>query len=199
MGTWGDGLFDNDSAGDGHIHLGRGLVRNAQASPEDAAASLAVAIRLRCNPDPWVEVVADVLRRADDLDTQRAFRLARPPWVHRPLNDELVAITGWAEAPEWPVALAALPGVAERNADWGRRMGNLLVTDLPAASDLYELASNAWPLGVFALVPQYTLTPDQARQLAAAIDSADAATTEERPFWGRYLPHLRGALALARQ
>lgn len=206
MGTWGDGLYDNDSTLD---RLGD-LV--ALPEPWDPLPKLVTRLALVAWLNPTTlafhgqEHLAEAVERAGDLpDEARAVleALARDP-------DEATkgrarspaayaAIGGYCDGPRFD-ALLRLPGAQPVIDALGERVADALDGLVEAEGcDLYELAGDFGVLGIVIELAQAGLwrpAPERVAAWRAGLDRADAATKGERGFWDDYVIRARRGLDL---
>lgn len=206
MGTWGDGLYDNDSALD---QLGD-LVRLPE--PWDALPELITGLALVAWLNPTTlafhgkEQLAAAVERAAGLpDEARAVleAFARDPEeaIKGRSRSAAVraAIGGYCDGPRFD-ALLRLPGAQPTIDALGERAaGHLDELADRSSLDLYELAGELGALGVVLELAQAGLwrpTPARRESWSDAFERADAVTTFERGFWDDYAARARKAFAL---
>lgn len=199
MGTWGDGLYDNDSALDG---LGD-YVRVFDDEPD--AARLVARIGLIAWLDPvgvthepeplWARV--DALGGAIEqlpADTRAALQLLRDDpktaTATRSRSPEACAVLGgYCNGPRIDALLrfpGAQPVIDELAVDAAARLDQLLTGD----RELYEVAGELVALGILIELTQAGLwQPEPARvaRWRAGFAAIDKTTKSERGFWWKYV------------
>ncbi|WAS96421.1 hypothetical protein [Nannocystis punicea] len=199
MGTWGDGIYDNDSALDGLA----ALVARREGTTE--AARLVAHIGLLAWLDP-VGVTHDppaLWVRLDDHaaaiaqlpeDTRAALQRLRddPEGVteHGSRTPEVqAALGGYCDGPRMD-ALLRFPGAQPVIDELAGRAVAQLDRVLGRKVDLYEVAGDLVALGVLVELAKAGLwTPQPARVAAwrTGFAAIDKATRSERGFWWKYV------------
>ena len=201
MGTWDDGLYDNDSALD---ELGD-LVDSLDPTPDAAHLVATVGLTLQLSPsslgaypDRW----ANTIRSSPHLQDLRADakealeRIAADPEAATKggeRSEEAAAtIGGYAEGPRVD-ALFAVPGVDAVVAGFVEQAAARLDEALVGEDDLYEIAGPLAPLGVL-LDLEAVVERERVVRWVDAFDRADTGTTDERGFWDVYVARVRKGL-----
>jgi hypothetical protein len=208
MGTWGDGIYDNDSALDGLA----ALVTRREEAPE--AARLVAHIGLLAWLDPvgvthdppalWVrldEHAAAITQLPED--TRAALQALRddPEGVteHGSRTPEArAALGGYCDGPRID-ALLRFPGAQPVIDELAGRAVAQLDRALGQKVDLYEVAGDLVALGVLVELAQAGLwTPQPARVAAwrAGFAAIDKATRSERGFWWKYVRRVHSGFDL---
>lgn len=199
MGTWGDGLYDNDSALDllaDHVRI-----PDDETDPARLAAGIGLLawlnpVSVTHRPEPlWarVEALGDALLQLPD-DTRAALRRLRDDpeaaTATRSRSPEAhAAIGGYCDGPRIDALLrfpGAQPPIDELAAATAKRLDQLLAADL----DLHEIAGEMVALGILIELTQADLwRPDPARvaRWRDGFAAIDKSTKEGRGFWWRYV------------
>lgn len=207
MGTWGDGLYDNDGALD---HLAE-LVKLVDDDARDAARMVAqIGLLAWFNPvsvalddgdlEDRVAALADLEQLPEETRAALRELLADPEAAskHGARTPEArLAIGGYSDGPRidallrFPGAEPVLDGLGQRAA---QRLDRVLGASNDRRIDLYEIAGDMAALGVLIELKQAGLwTPARARVVAwrAGFDAIDRATKSERGFWWKYVRSAR--------
>ena len=208
MGTWGDGLYDNDSALDTLAQLVQ--LDSEERDVERLVAGIGVLAWMNpiTSAHDTGELQGRVAALAGDLlrvpaETRAALQtlLADPDAAtrERSRTPEVRAVLGgYCDGPRldallrFPGAQAALSSVAERAAE-------LLDRALRDAHDLYQLAGDLAALGVLIELQQAGLWTPEPQRLAAwhaGFVAIDQATKSERGFWWKYSRRVRRGFEL---
>ncbi|PCC67058.1 hypothetical protein SAMN02745121_07624 [Nannocystis exedens] len=204
MGTWDDGLYDNDAA----LDLVGGLVRlpALDASPSELAVGIGLVA--------WLQPVVLKLRGAGHVAAALAHGEALPAdarevlaGLARDLEGALAgrsrseaaaaAIGGYNDGPRFDALLRVPGGQASIDA-LGERAAAVL--DRADDVDLYEAAGDFGALGLVVELVDAGLwkpAPDRVAAWQARFDRADAGTREERGFWDAYAVRVRLGFELA--
>lgn len=203
MGTWDDGLYDNDSALD--------LVGSLVKLPAIDAPPVALAVGIGLVA--WLQPVVLKLRGADHVAAALAHGEALPAdarevlaGLARDLEGALegrsrseaaeAVIGGYNDGPRFDALLRVPGGQASIDA-LGERAGAVL--DRADDGDLYEGAGDYGALGlVVELVDAGLWKPAPERVVAwqGRFDRADAGTPDERGFWDSYAARVRRGFEL---
>lgn len=208
MGTWGDGIYDNDSALDELADL------LAIAEPGDDVPALVARIGLLAWLHPVSvthgegvrELVAGIdARGLAELPeaTQQALRsLVDDPegatQTRSRSEAARAAIGGYSNGPRID-ALLRFPGAQPAIDALGERAASALDGALDGKGDLYEVAGSLAALGVAIELAEADLFRPSAARLErwrAGFDAIDRATKDERGFWWRYVRRVRAGLDL---
>ncbi len=209
MGTWGDGIYDNDGALD---ELARLI--NFDSEEVDMPQFIAeVGLLAWLRPD---ELTSAAVSFRAELDEFGEAGLVSVPAATRAALTKLLAdpvagtrkssrsaaarkvIGRYSEGPRID-ALLRLPGAEVVIAELGERAAQRLDVVLARKGGLDEAASGPSALGVLIELKQAALWPagparvDRWREGFAAID---AATQEERKFWARYVQRVKAGFDL---
>jgi hypothetical protein len=210
MGTWDEGLLDNDQALDVLADLIESIPLDKD--PAHLAAGLGLALWFQA------ELFTTELERCRRLLARRADWVRSFPPEVRAVLDEIAGDPAAAsEAPGGrPAALLEIlgpycngprrtelltvAGAGAVIAELAQRCRDQLTSALGRADDLYELAGELAPLGVLlelgGLAPR---TPSQQiTAWEAAFAAIDGRTLDERDFWNGYGARVRKGLALLR-
>lgn len=199
MGTWGEGIYDNDEALDELSRLVK--IDAGEANVVRLAAQLGLLAWLR--PTAVTEDV-EALRamveavRGDlvmlPIDTEKALaRLLADPeeamkQYARPPEAEAV-LGGYSDGPRID-ALLRFPGADAVVDELVRRCVERLDRTLRPGRELYEVAGGLAALGVLVLLTLGHLwrpAPPWVEQWRAGFAAIDKATKSERGFWWRYV------------
>jgi hypothetical protein len=201
MGTWGEGLYDNDSALD---ELGSLVGIDGE---ERDAVRLAVRIGLLAWLDPGSVTYdsdhADLKRRTAELaadlerlpaDTRAALEalLADPKAATATgsRTPEAVSVIGsYCDGPRID-ALLRFPGAQPVIDELGERAAKLLDRHLAANVGLYEIAGTMSALGVLIELAQAGLFQPAVPRVVtwrAGFTAIDKSTKSERGFWWKYV------------
>lgn len=208
MGTWGEGLYDNDSALD---DLGSLL---APDGDEHDVVHLVARIGLLAwlNPISVTHDGGELRRRVDEhagdlerlpVDTRTALEalLADPRAAveTRSRTPEARAVIGsYSDGPRID-ALLRFPGAQDVIDALGERAAGWLDRALAADVGLYEIAGAMAALGVLIELAQAGLWQPAAGRVAtwrAGFDAIDKATKSERGFWWKYVRRVRAGFDL---
>lgn len=212
MGTWGDGIYDNDSALDD-------VSRIVALSPDERDPVRVVAtigLLAWLNPSTLITNIESLntqIRGLDEhalaalpADTRRALEslLDDPEAGTQPsarTPEARAAIGGYCEGPRidallrFPGAAAVIDELAERvTADLDSALLNR-----PSSIDLYQIAGDLAALGVLIELTQggfRTTAPARLERWRAGFAAIDKATKHERGFWWKYVRRVRGGLDL---
>lgn len=207
MGTWGDGIYDNDGALD---CLGD-LVR-VDAEERDAAFLVAqIGLLAWLRPIAVTHADGELEARVAALgDSLAALPEATGAALRALLADPEAATTGSRSADVGAVsggysdgpridALLRFPGAAPAVEDLGERGGRCLDLALAAKVDLYQVASAMAALAVIIELSQAGLWSPKLARVAtwrAGFDAIDRATKSERGFWWKYVARVRRGFEL---
>lgn len=204
MGTWGEGLYDNDSALD--------LLYDLVAIDDDEADAARLVARIGLltwlNPSAWKHARDRLAPALAAL----AGDLARLPQetretLDRVMTDVALVDRGSARASEVEAVLGGysdgprldpllrFPGAQPAIDDLAARATDMVDVALEAAAaDLYEIAGDLAALGVLIELTQAGLHRPDPRRVArwrARFDVIDKATRSERSFWWKYIRRVR--------
>jgi hypothetical protein len=206
MGTWGEGLYDNDGALDELGDLFDALPLHGGAVPMATTVGLATWLKAPTSdrfveavrqhqdwvstlPKPAQELLRRLVHERDAFSTPRAR------------SAELTEILGrYCDGPRYD-ALLALPGSAKVIEELGNSAAERLEDGLRSASDLYEASSAIGCLGVLLeLAARGYWFPRRAalKECNLNVERLDEETTGEREFWDDYLARVRRGLRLLR-
>lgn len=202
MGTWDDGLYDNDAALDTLDELFNEL------DLEPSAARLAGTVALLAQLSPsslddgeWpsriresphlacLDTAARAALEAIAAEPDKSTRAGSRPDAHTE------ALGDYCDGPRIH-ALFTVPGVNEVVQDFERRaVARLDALNASGEGDLFEHAGDVAPLGI--LIELETRI-DSARlaRWRAQFEALDAATTHERDFWDTYCVRVAKGFAL---
>lgn len=197
MGTWDDGLYDNDSA----LDLLGDLVELPEPGDDLPALVAGLALVAWLNPTALAlrgeEPLAAAAARAAELPGEaRAVleALARDPEAATKGNSRSpaveAAIGGYCDGPRFD-ALLRLPGAQPTIDALGERAAAHLdgLAD-GEDEDLYDRAGDFGALGIVLELAQAGLwraAPERVAAWRDAFERADAVTTAERGFWDTYV------------
>lgn len=198
MGTWGDGLYDNDSALD---TLGDLVKLDCE---EHDVARLVARIGLLVWMNPIIsahdegELQGRIAGFAGDLERLPAETrsmlqtlLADPAAVTRNGSRSpavRAVLGGYCDGPRLD-ALLRFPGAEAALCEAAERAAQLLDRALRDTHDLYQLAGDLAALGVLIELQQAGLWTPEPKRLAAwhaGFVAIDQATKSERGFWWKY-------------
>lgn len=203
MGTWDDGLYDNDSALD---ELWR-LVKLDGDEPDPARLVARIGLLAWLNPVSVASDNSDLPARVAALGDG----LARLPAATRAALQTLLddpeaatkgrsrtkaataAIGGYSDGPLID-ALLRFPGAQPVIDELGERAAQLLDRRLRGDVDLYEIAGPMAGLGVLIDLQQAGLwapAPERVLAWRGGFDDIDRRTKSERSFWVKYVRHVR--------
>lgn len=203
MGTWGEGLYDNDSALDGLW----GLLKLGGEEPDVACLAARIGLLAWLNPVSVTHGEGDLKRRVDAV----AADLPRLPVETRAALESLLAapeaavetrsrtaevravLGGYSDGPRID-ALLRFDGAQPVIDDLGDRAARQLDRDLAADAGLYEVAGSLAALGVLIELARAGLWQPAADRVAAwraGFDRIDKATKSERGFWWKYVRRVR--------
>lgn len=211
MGTWGDGIYDNDSALDDVSNL-VGLNPD-ERDPARVVAGIGLLAWL--NPSTLITDIELFNTRIRELD-EHAFvalpadtRLALAQLLDDPeagtqtsarTPEARAAIGGYCEGPRID-ALLRFPGAAVVLAELADRAASQLdrvLTERPGI-DLYQAAGDLAALGVLIELTQggfWTVLPARLERWRTGFAVIDKATKSERGFWWKYVRRVRSGLDL---
>ncbi len=206
MGTWGEGLYDNDAA----LDLLADLVDSID--PEQSPTHLAVGLGLKLWMLPvHVDTGADEVRRILDRKQDWLAKLPAParaelqalaanpkamserPGSRSPENRAIIG--GYENGPRVD-ALFQVEGASEVLAGLAERLGKVLDEALEAEADLYEVSDSLAALGMLLELRAIGVrsAPARIERWKQAYAAADRATREERGFWDAYSARVLQAL-----
>jgi len=212
MGTWDDGLFDNDSALDTLADFVDSV--SLDESPAHLAAGLGIQLWLssaavETYPDryrapiekhaDWIAGMSPEVRRSLEefaADPQASARAkgSRDASIR-------AVVGGYCSGPMDLVLLRSegADAVLEQLASRCREHLDELA-DSPGR-DLYEMAGDLSALGLLVVLTQVGVqsAPDSVRKWEAAFDRADGNTKEERGFWDRYVTRAKAGFRMLRE
>jgi hypothetical protein len=203
MGTWSDGLWDNDSALD-ELWL---LVKIDGEEPD--AARLAVRIGLLAWLNP-ISIQSDEGHLGAMVDAAAAGREHLPGETREALRELLAhreavmerhsrtpevhaAMGGYSDGPRID-ALLRFPGAQPVIDELAEACAGMLDVLLRPGKSLYEIAGGLASLGVLIELTQAGLhrpTPARVARWRAGLTAIDKATREERSFWWKYIRRVR--------
>ncbi|MDC0674603.1 hypothetical protein [Nannocystis radixulma] len=200
MGTWGDGLYDNDSA----LDLIGDLVAlpGTDVDPVELVVGIGLVawldpVRLKLDKDGHVAAALELGEAlpADAREVLAALAGDVKTALGRSSRSEAAyaAIGGYNDGPRFD-ALLRLPGGQRFIDALGEQAAEVLDGIAGDDLDLYELAGGLGALGIVVeLVDAGLWRPAPARVAAwrGAFARADAATSEERGFWDDYVARVR--------
>jgi hypothetical protein len=212
MGTWGDGIYDNDSALDD-------VSRLVALSPDErdpVRVVTTIGLLAWLNPSTLttnVEALNTQVRELDEhafaalpADTRHALAsLLDDPEAGTRASartpEARAAIGGYCEGPRidallrFPGASAVIDELAEQiTADLDDTLINR-----PSGIDLYQIAGNLAALGVLIELTQggfATTDPARLERWRTGFTAIDKATKHERGFWWKYVRRVRSGLDL---
>lgn len=209
MGTWGDGLYDNDSA----LDLVAALT---EVGEQTDATTLVTRIGLAAWLDPSaITCASDELRAA--VATHAAEIAALPPGTREGLAGLLAdpegstrdgsrserlrgVIGGYCDGPRID-ALLRFAGAQPVIDAVGEEAAEILDRACaPSSRDLHEIAGELAALGLVVELVESGLwrpTPGRVAAWRRGVAEADQRTTEEREFWDLYARRVGQALELA--
>ncbi len=212
MGTWGDGIYDNDSALDGVSDL----VALGPDERDPVRVVAAIGLLAWLNPSTLItniEAFNAQIRGLDEhafaalpADTRRALeQLLDDPEASTQTSartpEARAAIGGYCEGPRidallrFPGAAAVIDELAERvTADLDSALLNR-----PSGVDLYQIAGDLAALGVLIELTQggfATTAPARLERWRAGFTAIDKATRHERGFWWKYVRRVRSGFDL---
>ncbi len=208
VGTWGDGIYDNDGALDRLTELVR-----VDAEQHDAAGLVAqIGLLAWLRPDALTHAAGDLQATLAALASSlaglpEATRAALQSLLADPeaatttgsRGAEVEAVSGgYSDGPKID-ALLRFPGAAPAIEALGERAARCLDRALAGKGDLYELASDMAALPVIVELGQAGLwSPTLARVATwrAGFDASDRATKSERGFWRKYVRRVRRGFEL---
>lgn len=195
MGTWGDGLYDNDSALDELADL-------VTVDPDAATLVTQLGLRIWLDPSGLESIFASLTARLDALaddptlpaDTRAALALVRADpdgstRAHARSDAVRAVLGGYADGPRID-ALLRFPGAQPAIDALGERAAKRLDALLAATTDLYQIAGDLAALGVVLELAQAGLHAVPVARVArwrAGFDAIDKHTKHERGFWWKYV------------
>lgn len=208
MGTWGDGLYDNDSALDNLSDY----VGFDGDEPEPARWAARAALYAWMSPTGFahhVEPLRDALAAREDLlpalpaevRTALAALLADPERATEASSrspEVRAVLGGYCDGPRLDLLLrcpGAEPAIAALAEDLAEGLDVLLAAKL----DLYEVAGDLAALGVIIELCHAGLwrpAPARVDAWRAGLAAIDKATRSERSFWWKYVARVRRGLDL---
>ncbi|MCY1059169.1 hypothetical protein [Nannocystis sp. SCPEA4] len=208
MGTWDDGLYDNDSA----LDLLHDLVEAGDDAGDPARIVARLGLRAWLNPvsvapGDRLQAIVDALDDAALATFPEPTRVAlaalfRDPEKATKKSSRTRKVTailgGYSDGPRID-PLLRFPGAAPVLEELAERCAVRLDRTLARKVDLYEVAGDLAALGVLIELTQADLwRPDPARvtRWRLGFDAIDAATTEERGFWWKYVRRVRNGFEL---
>ena len=209
MGTWGDGLYDNDSALDELADL-------VTIDPDERDAARLVAgiglyawllpVRLTHDggadlPDRIAALADGVARLPADTQAALAMLLADPDAATevRARSPEATAVIGGYSNGARIDALLRFPGAEPMVAELAARAVERLTDVVEAPNDLYEAAGGLAALGVLIELRQAGLWQPAVGQVVAwraGFDAIDRRTRSERGFWWKYVRRVHAGFDL---
>jgi hypothetical protein len=204
MGTWGEGLYDNDGALDELGDLFDALPLHAGAVPMATTVGLATWLRAP-TPDRFVEAVREHQNWVSTLPKQAQellHRLLREPEAFtegRSRSTELTEVLGsYCDGPHFE-PLLALPGSEKVIEELGNAAAERLEDGLRSASDLHEAQSAIGNLGILlelAARGHWSPSRKALKEWRLNVDRLDEETGDQREFWDDYLARVRRGLRL---
>lgn len=208
MGTWGDGLYDNDSA----LDRLSDLVRFDGEEPEPARWTARAALYAWMDPTGFahhVEPLREALAAREDLlpalpaDVQTALSalLAAPERATEATSraaEVRAVLGGYCDGPRLDLLLRC-PGAEPAIAALAEDLAGGLDALFAAKIDLYEAAGDLAALGVILELSHAGLwrpTPARVETWRAGLAAIDKATRSERGFWWKYVARVRRGLDL---
>jgi hypothetical protein len=208
MGTWGEGLFDNDTALDvladfvervslneSPAHFAAGLGLRMWILPSSLQVDAEETRRIIDSHQYWIDAYPVPVREL--LARVRADPVAMTERRHR--SDGLREIIGdYSDGPLEPAlfSVEGTTGVLGELRDACVRH----LDDLTAQADLYELAGDLAPLGILLELSTIGLLPrvGQVARWKRTFDLVDAETRDDRDFWDGYARNVRAGFKLLR-
>jgi hypothetical protein len=205
MGTWDDGLYDNDSA----LDLLHDLVDAGDDAGDPARVVASLGLRAWLNPvtvapDDRMQKIVDTLDTTTLPEPTRAalaalFRdPAKATEKHSRTRKVAAILGGYSDGPRID-PLLRFPGAAPVVDEHAERCAVRLDRTLARNVGLYEVAGDLAALGILVELAQAELwRPDPARvtRWRLGFDAIDAATKEERGFWWKYVRRVRNGFEL---
>lgn len=206
MGTWGEGLYDNDAA----LDLLAELVDSVD--PEQSPTHLAVGLGLKLwmlpvHVDTGADEIRRILERKQDWLTKlpaparaelQALAANPKAMSQRPgsRSPENRAIIGGYENGPRVEALFQVEGASELLAELAERLGKVLDEALETEAGLYEVSEALAALGMLLELRAIGVrsAPARVERWKQAYAAADRATREERGFWDAYSARVLQAL-----
>lgn len=209
MGTWDDGLYDNDSALDELWTF----VKIDGDEPDAVRLAARIGLLAWLNPVSVTHGTGPLRARVDALTDDQRRRL---PEATRAALDALLAdpaaatetgsrsraahaaIGGYSDGPRID-ALLRFPGARAVVDDLAVRAAEHLDAALRPGRDAYEIAGNLAALGIVIELAEADLwRPDAARvqRWRDGLTAIDKATKDERGFWWKYFKRVRLGLDL---
>jgi hypothetical protein len=204
MGTWGEGLYDNDGALDELGDLFDALPLHAGAAPMATTVGLTTWL-LAPIPDRYVEAVrnhqdwvATLPNPARELLNHLADE-RQTATAARSRTAALTEILGrYCDGPRHE-ALLTLPGSKKVIEELANAAAERLEDGLQSAADLYEASSAIGCLGVLlelAAAGYWSAEREALKEARLNIARLDKETPDEREFWDDYLARVRRGLRL---
>ncbi len=204
MGTWGEGLYDNDGALDELGDRFRALPLHAGAVPMATTVGLATWLQAPTS-DRYIEAVQQHQEWVATLPEQAhglLRSLVRDPEAFtepRSRSTELSEILGgYCDGPPHD-ALLTLPGSEKVLDELGNAAAERLEGGLQSASNLYEGSSAVGCLGALLEVAArgyWSPRREALKEWRLNVDCLDEETRDEREFWDDYLARVRRGLRL---
>lgn len=204
MGTWGQGLYDNDGALDELGDLFDTLPLHAGAVPMATTVGLATWLNAPTS-DRFVEAVREhqdwvqALPKAVQELLHRFVREREAFTEPRSRSTKLTEILGGhCDGPRYD-ALLTLPGSEKVIEELGNAAAERLEDGLRSASDLYDSSSAIGCLGVLlelAVRGHWSARREAVEEWRLSVARLDEETGDERDFWDDYLARVRRGLRL---
>jgi len=204
MGTWGEGLYDNDGALDELGDLFDALPLHAGAVPMATSVGLAAWLHAPISE----RIVAAVREHADWVSTlpdparQLLLRLSREPHSFtetRSRSAKLTEVLGrYCDGPRND-ALLTLPGSRSVIDSLGSDAAERLEDGLQSSSDFYEASRVLGCLGVLlelTTAGYWSPGPKALKEWRRNVDRLDEDTRDEREVWDDYVARVRRGLRL---
>jgi hypothetical protein len=206
MGTWGEGLYDNDGALDELGDLFDALPLHAGAVPMATTVGLTTWLHAPTS-DRYVEAVqehqawvATLPKQAQEL-LNRLVRERQAFTEPRSRPAVLTEILGsYCDGPRHD-PLLTLPGSEKVIEELANAAAERLEDGLQSSSYLYEASNALGCLGVLlelAAAGYWSPRTKALKELRLNVDRLDEETRDEREFWDDYLARVRRGLRLLR-